>query len=79
MAPLPGVFATLHPSSLRSPVVDRPEITLIHPSSPEDLVQCAALFCTYPVTVAEAALARVTLARMSVALAVQMKGLGSML
>ncbi|MEF7612641.1 hypothetical protein V4F39_01880, partial [Aquincola sp. MAHUQ-54] len=36
------------------------------------LVQCAALFCTYPAAATKAALARVTLARMSVALAVQM-------
>ena len=43
------------------------------------LVQCATLFCTYPGVAAKAALARVTLARMSVALAVQMNGLGSML
>lgn len=43
------------------------------------LVQCATLFCTYPADVAKVALARVTLARMSVALAVQMNGLGSML
>lgn len=43
------------------------------------LVQCAALFCTYPAAAANAALARVTLAKMSLALAVQMKGLGSML
>ena len=40
------------------------------------LVWCAALFCTYLETAAKAALARVTLARMSEALAVQMKGLG---
>jgi len=43
------------------------------------LVQCAALFCTYPAAAAKAALARVTLAKMSVALAVQMNGFGSML
>ena len=43
------------------------------------LVQCATLFCTYPAVAARAAFARVTLARMSVALAVQMNGLGSML
>lgn len=43
------------------------------------LVQCAALFCTYPAVAARAVLARVTLAKMSLALAVQMKGLGSML
>jgi hypothetical protein len=43
------------------------------------LVQCAALFCTYPAVAARAALARVTLAKMSLALAVQMNGLGSML
>lgn len=43
------------------------------------LVQCAALFCTYPTAVTKAALARVTLAKMSLALAVQMNGLGSML
>ena len=43
------------------------------------LVQCAALFCTYPATATKAALARVTLAKMSLALAVQMNGLGSML
>ena len=46
---------------------------------PELLVQCAALFCTYPAAAAKAALARVTLAKMSVALAVQMNGFGSML
>ena len=45
----------------------------------KQLVWCAALFCTYLETAAKAALARVTLARMSDALAVQMKGLGSML
>ena len=44
-----------------------------------ELVQCAALFCTYPAVATKAALARVTLARMSLALAVQMNGLGSML
>lgn len=33
------------------------------------LVQCAALFCTYSTAATKAALARVTLARMSVALA----------
>ena len=52
------------------------------PATAEDLlslVQCAALFCTYPAAAAKAALARVTLARMSLALAVQMNGLGSML
>lgn len=43
------------------------------------LVQCAILFCTYPATAPSAALARVTLARMSDARAVQMNGLGSML
>ena len=37
---------------------------------------CATLFCTYLVAPANAALARVTLAKMSLALAVQMKGLG---
>ncbi|MBA2722373.1 MAG: hypothetical protein H0U56_05645, partial [Methylibium sp.] len=42
------------------------------------LVQCAALFCTYPTMAASAVLARVTLARMSDARAVQMNGLGSM-
>ena len=47
MAPLPGVFATLNPSSLRSPVVDRPEITLIHPSSPEDLALVREIFQEY--------------------------------
>jgi hypothetical protein len=40
------------------------------------LVHCHALLCTYLDTVARAALARVTLARMSLALAVQMKGFG---
>jgi hypothetical protein len=40
------------------------------------LVWCAALFCTYLETVAKTALARVTLAKMSEALAVQIKGLG---
>jgi uncharacterized protein (DUF2132 family) len=44
-----------------------------------DLVQCATLFCTYPALAASAAFARVTLVRMSVARAVQMNGLGSML
>ena len=43
------------------------------------LVQCATLFCTYHAVATSAALARVTLARMSVAQAVQMNGLGSML
>lgn len=43
------------------------------------LVQCANLFCTYPALAASAAFARVTLARMSDARAVQMNGLGSML
>jgi hypothetical protein len=43
------------------------------------LVQCATLFCTYPTEAASAALARMTLARMSEARAVQMNGLGSML
>jgi hypothetical protein len=43
------------------------------------LVQCATLFCTYPAVAASAALARVTLARMSDARAVQMNDLGSML
>jgi hypothetical protein len=43
------------------------------------LVQCAALFCTYSAVAARLALARVTLAKMSLALAVQMNGLGSML
>jgi D-amino-acid dehydrogenase len=43
------------------------------------LVQCATLFCTYSAPAASAAFARVTFARMSVALAVQMNGLGSML
>jgi len=43
------------------------------------LVWCAVLFCTYLEVVARAAFARVTLAKMSEALAVQMKGLGSML
>lgn len=42
------------------------------------LVQCAALFCTYP-SAASAVFARVTFARMSDARAVQMNGLGSML
>ena len=45
----------------------------------EWLVQCATLFCTYVEVATSAALARVTLARMSVARAVQMNGLGSML
>lgn len=45
----------------------------------ELLVQCAALFCTYSAVAARLALARVTLAKMSLALAVQMNGLGSML
>lgn len=45
----------------------------------EKLVQCATLFCTYPAVAASAAFARVTLARMSLARAVQMNGLGSML
>jgi len=40
------------------------------------LVQCATLLCTYRATAASAALARVTLARMSEALAVQMNGFG---
>jgi hypothetical protein len=40
------------------------------------LVQCANLFCTYLATAGRAALARVTFARMSDALAVQMNGLG---
>jgi hypothetical protein len=40
------------------------------------LVWCANLFCTYLGTAARAALARVTFARMSDALAVQMNGLG---
>ena len=40
------------------------------------LVRCVIQFCTYPVVRASAALARVTLARMSEALAVQMNGLG---
>jgi len=40
------------------------------------LVWCATLFCTYRMTAARAAFARVTLARMSEAVAVQMKGLG---
>jgi hypothetical protein len=40
------------------------------------LVQCATLFCTYVEAALRATLARVTLARMSLALAVQMKGLG---
>ena len=40
------------------------------------LVWCADLFCTYRPTRARAALARVTLARMSSARAVQMNGLG---
>lgn len=43
------------------------------------LVWCADLFCTYRPTRANAAFARVTLARMSEALAVQMKGLGFLL
>lgn len=43
------------------------------------LVWCATLFCTYLEAAARAALARVTLARMSEAVAVQMNGLGSML
>jgi hypothetical protein len=43
------------------------------------LVWCAKLFCTYRLTRANAALARVTLARMWAALAVQMNGLGSLL
>jgi phosphoglycolate phosphatase-like HAD superfamily hydrolase len=43
------------------------------------LVQCATLFCTYPAEATMAAFARVTLARMSEARAVQMNGLGSML
>jgi hypothetical protein len=47
----------------------------LHPT----LVQCATLFCTYPAVAASAAFARVTLARMSLARAVQMNGLGSML
>jgi len=46
---------------------------------PEVLVQCATLFCTYPAAAARPAFARVTLARMSEARAVQMNGLGSML
>lgn len=37
--------------------------------TPGELVQCAALFCTYPAVAAKAALARVTFAKMSVALA----------
>ena len=43
------------------------------------LLHCATLFCTYHAVATSAALARVTLARMSVAQAVQMNGLGSML
>ncbi len=43
------------------------------------LVWCAALFCTYREAAASAALARATWAKMSEALAVQMKGLRSML
>jgi hypothetical protein len=47
-------------------------------TSMNNLVWCANLFCTY-VRPAPAALARVTLARMSDALAVQMKGFGFLL
>jgi hypothetical protein len=43
------------------------------------LVWCAGLFCTYLEAIARAVFARVTLAKMSEALAVQMKGLVSML
>ena len=43
------------------------------------LVHCATLLCTYAAAAASAAFARVTLARMSVARAVQMNGFGSML
>ena len=50
-----------------------------HLAAVDELVQCATLFCTYPTVAAKAAFARVTLARMSLALAVQMNGLGSML
>jgi hypothetical protein len=42
-------------------------------------VWCAVMFCTYFEAAAKAAFARVTLARMSEALVVQIKGLGSML
>ncbi len=41
-----------------------------------NLVWCVIQFCTYPALRASAALARVTFARMSEALAVQMNGLG---
>ena len=43
------------------------------------LVGCADLLCTYRPTRASAAFARVTLARMSSALAVQMNGFGFLL
>lgn len=49
------------------------------PLDSSHLVQCATLFCTYRVVATSAAFARVTLARMSVARAVHMNGLGSML
>lgn len=52
---------------------------LVSVSLESNLVQCATLFCTYSAAATSAAFARVTLARMSVARAVQMNGLGSML
>lgn len=54
------------------PVVGMLDLPLAMPV----LVWCATLFCTYRALPARAALARVTLARMSDAVAVQMKGLG---
>ena len=42
-------------------------------------MHCATLLCTYPAEARSEAFARVTLAKMSDALSVQMNGLGSML
>ena len=47
MATSSSVFATLNPSSLHSLVVDRPEITLTHPTSPEDLALVREIFQEY--------------------------------
>jgi len=69
-------------AAVTSRVLGIPKATLgnwIRASEKGALVWCANLFCTYLATRARAAFARVTLARMSAALAVQINGLGSLL
>ena len=70
------VHAKLHLHQSQARTVIALARLLEHAEKGRALVWCVILFCTYRPDAAKAALARVTFARMSEALAVQMKGLG---